>query len=256
MTSLPLMAVHDVFEGTVIGRLNRFVVEVRSGSRRLCASINNTGGLLDFLTPGRKAFLLPHLKHLKTDCSLFAVEESMGAALIDTQLQMRAFESALRAQRIDWLGDHCIVARNARLGRSVVDYLLRSDDGEAYLEVKSAVLKEGKYAMYPDCPTAGGRRHVAELTGHVGRGGRAYILLTAALPGGAAFKPSATRDPELCRLLAAAQRSGVALKAINIMYDPRESCVHMADANFPVEFERLSEEGHGVLAPERHTALH
>jgi len=79
-------------------------------------------------------------------------------ALIDNQLQMKAFEKSLEANLIPWLLGCHILKRNAKLGASRIDYLLDCNGKKVYLEVKSAVLREGDYAMYPDCPSDRGRK--------------------------------------------------------------------------------------------------
>ena len=235
MKGVSLLSIQDPVECTIVARLNRFVVEVQIGDCRYRASTNNTGRLLDFVVPGRKAFCTSHTRPMKTDFSLFAVEDSVAGALIDTQLQMRAFENGLSLGCIPWLEGFRMAKRNVRLGLSVVDYLLELGGQETYLEVKSAVLRDGEYAMYPDCPSARGRRHVRDLAGHARTGGKAVILFIAALPGVAAFKPNLLADPELQQLLVDARKAGVALKALNIIYEPDDSSVRMVNPDVPVE---------------------
>lgn len=235
MNTLPILAIDNPVECTIIGRLNRFVVEVESGGLRRRASTNNTGRLLDFIVPGKQAFCVRHARASKTDYSLFAIEDSGAGALIDTQLQMRAFENALACGHIPWLEGYCTVKRNPQLGDSVTDYLLESKGGKAYLEVKSAVLRDGEYAMYPDCPTARGRRHIRDLTDYARSGGKAFILFVAALPGVVAFKPNKQADPELHELLLTARQCGAILKALNIIYAPKDSAVFLVNADLPVE---------------------
>jgi sugar fermentation stimulation protein A len=190
--------------------------------------------LREFIVAGRRAYCLRHESRLKTDYRLFAIEEWEQGALIDTQLQMRAFENALETGLIPWLEGYRVVRRNARLGDSLIDYLLEGEGNEAYLEVKSAVLRDGDHAMYPDCPSLRGQRHVRELTEHEKGGGKSIILFVAALPGVRAFKPNKDADPVLCDLLIKALRAGVVVKALNIIYEPRESSVCMVTSDLPV----------------------
>ena len=233
--TLPLLRVPDRVDCTIIARLNRFVIEVQVGDRRCRASTDNTGRLLDFVVPGRKAYCVPHARPMKTDYSLFAIEDSGAGALLDTQLQMRSFEEALSAGRIPWLEGYRMAKRNIRLGDSVVDYLLERGDETTYLEVKSAVLRDGRYAMYPDCPSVRGRRHVREIACHARAGGKAIILFIAALPAVTALKPNRQADPELYELLVDARKSGVALKALNIIYEPENSVIWLVNPDLPVE---------------------
>ncbi|MDP3879458.1 MAG: DNA/RNA nuclease SfsA, partial [Dehalococcoidales bacterium] len=144
------------------------------------------------------------------------------------------FEKALEMRLIPWLDDCRSFRRNARLGDSVIDYLLEGDGEQVYLEVKSAVLRQGHYAMYPDCPSARGRRHIRELTQHVSEGGRAIILFIAALPGVTAFKPNQSGDPELCDLLAEARKAGVELRSIGMYYHPEDSYLYLSSPDLRV----------------------
>ncbi len=163
------------------------------------------------------------------------MEEPPLTAIIDTQLQMKAFERCLELGAIPWLAGYVLQRRNARLGDSLIDYLLEHDGKPVYLEIKSAVLREGLYAMYPDCPTSRGRRHVGELITLARSGGNAVMLFIAALPCVSTFKPYHTGDPEMHRLLIEADRSGVMLKAISMAYRPRGSSVCLLNTDLPVE---------------------
>ncbi|MBI2858264.1 MAG: DNA/RNA nuclease SfsA, partial [Chloroflexi bacterium] len=151
-----LLGIPSAVECGIIDRLNRIVVRVEHGGKVFRASINNTGRLHEFIVAERRAFCIPHDAHLKTDFRLFAIEETGKGALIDTQFQMAAFEKALESGLVPWLSGYRMVRRNAPLHRSLIDYLLEGDGGVVYLEVKSAVLRGGDYAMYPDCPTERG----------------------------------------------------------------------------------------------------
>jgi sugar fermentation stimulation protein A len=117
----PILGIDGSIECTIVARLNRFVIEVQFGKRNYRASTNNTGRLVGFVTPGRKAYCRPHSRPSGTDFSLFAVQDSSAGALIDTQLQMRAFEKAVAFQYIPWLAHYRLVRRNVTLGDSVFD---------------------------------------------------------------------------------------------------------------------------------------
>lgn len=230
-----ILKIDHAIECVIVKRLNRFVVQVQVQGNSYRASINNTGRLLEFLVPDRRGFCVRHEKHLKTDFHLFAIEERGVGALIDTQLQMRTFERALETGMIPWLRGYRTLRRNAPLEDSLVDYLLGNDDEEVYLEVKSAVLRDGGYAMYPDCPSLRGQKHIRTLTRYRRGGGKAFILFMAALPEVSAFKPNQPADPELYRLLVEAQRAGVAVKALNIVYQPDNSSISLANPDLPVD---------------------
>lgn len=233
--TVPLLSVDDVQICRIIQRLNRFVVRVEIQGKTSLAHINNTGRLLEFLIQGKKAFCFPTKTGGTTACRLFAVEESGLGALIDTQLQMKAFEKMVEKEVLPWLTGFRIQRRNPRLDNSVLDYLLKDKSTEIYLEVKSAVLREGHFAMYPDCPTTRGQRHVQDLTRYAQGGGRALIVFMAALPQVAAFKPHIAGDPILSRLLQKAQSVGVKVRAVGLHYAPQDSMIHLFDPDLRVD---------------------
>ena len=141
---------------------------------------------------------------------------------------------------IPWLGGCTVLRRNVRLGDSLIDYLLASPDGHLYLEVKSAALRQGSLASYPDCPSARGRKHVRELRALVERGGIGIIVFVAALPDVAGFAPNWSADPELCQVLVEANRAGVQLRAIGMQYNPEDSCVYLYNPDLEVALQALA----------------
>ena len=229
-----LLEIRSWIECSIVKRLNRFVVEVYVSGGITRAYINNTGRLKEYMARNRRAFCL--LKEGgKTSYRLFAVEDQGFAALIDTQLQMRAFEAALSRNMISWFTGCRVIKRNPRLGDSVLDYLVECGGRRVFVEVKSAVLRgDHIYAMYPDCPTLRGRRHIKELINHVIGGGYAAIVFIAALPGVKAFKPYREGDPVIEELLGEAIRRGVIIKALSMYFDPHRSTINLDNPDLPV----------------------
>lgn len=225
--SMPLLTVEHVKNCRIIQRLNRFVVKVEIKKQIHLAHINNTGRLQEFLVHGKKAYCFKTNTGGTTDFRLFAVKETGLGALIDTQLQMKAFEKMVDAEALPWLKGFRIHKRNPRLGRSLLDYLLKDGGTEIYLEVKSAVLRDGDFATYPDCPTTRGQRHVRELTRYAQGGGKAVIVFMAALPQVTAFRPYLPGDPILHELLRKAKAEGVNIRAIGLHFNPEDSAIHL-----------------------------
>ena len=251
--TMSLLHFEDASPCTIIERVNRFVVAVEVAGQRRRAWINNTGRLKAFMQPGTTGYCLPR-NDGKTDVRLFAVADDKEAALIDTRFQMDAFERAVEQHRVPWLDGYTIKQRDAPLGDSRIDYLLTNGEQHCYLEVKSAVLRSGQTAMYPDCPSTRGQRHVAELIGHVEQGGRATLLFVAALPGVSAFMPNRGADEKLAGLINQAWQRGVAVRAIGLCYLPEAGDVVLWDDDLPVLLpsdcisDTWVEEGRGTRA--------
>jgi sugar fermentation stimulation protein A len=231
---IPLLAIPNALSCRIVERINRFVVKIEIGGNARRAHITNSGRLHEFLVRGRAGFCFETPDAPKTAFRLFAVEEKGLGAVIDTQLQMKAFEAAQRKDLIPWLKGACLIRRNARLGDSLLDYLFDRCGKPVYVEVKSAVLKEGEFAMYPDCPTLRGQRHVKELMHWVKEGGTAFILFVAALPFVTGFKPCRPADPRLCDLLEKARYVGVQVKAMGLYFQPVDSSLSLYDPDLVV----------------------
>ncbi len=233
----PLLSLENPIECRIVQRINRFVVEVQIGAGRYRAWINNTGRLLEFLEPGRAAFCLRRQSPGKTTHRLFAIRDGTLGALIDTQFQMRAFESCVMEDLLPWLPGCQRFKRNVRLGTSLIDYRMECATGQVYVEVKSAALRQGRYASYPDCPSLRGRKHVRELLEHAARGGKAHIVFIAALPGAGGFIPNPSADAPLSALLAAASRSGVDIRSIGMYYHHRKCSIDLFDPDLPIDLQ-------------------
>ena len=208
---------------TFIERLNRFVALVRVNGEMKRALVTNTGRLEEFMVPGRNAFCTPKSGG-KTDFVLVAFEDLEGkGAIIDTRTQARAFERAVELNLIPWLKDCRIKRKEVTVGKSRLDYLFECPEGEIYAEMKSAVLRggeRGEYAMYPDCPSLRGQRHIRELIELSRAGKRAMVFFIGAMPGVRKFRSYGKGDPEIARLLREAKSAGVEIRALSISLLP------------------------------------
>ena len=213
----------NVIPCTFLKRLNRFVALVKVDGKERRALLTNTGRLEEFMVPGRKAFCTPK-NGGKTDFVLVAFEDLNGkGAIIDTRTQAKAFEKAVELNLVPWLRDCRIKRKEVRIGNSRLDYLFECPKGEVYAEMKSAVLRggeRGEYAMYPDCPSIRGQKHVRELIELARSGKRAMIFFIGAMPGVEKFRPYENGDPEIARLLTEAREAGVEIHALSISLLP------------------------------------
>ena len=177
-------------ECKIVKRIDRFVVEVEIDGKIEKAHVNNTGRLKEYMVNDRKAYCI-RIKPRKTGYRIFAVKDGKDAALIDTQLQMRAFEKCLELKAIPWL-DCMNFKRNQRVNGSVIDIFCSVQS--LFIWKLSAAMRIGDTAMYPDCPTQRGRRHVMELVKVCGKY-TTCILFIAAVPEVKALRPNREADP-------------------------------------------------------------
>jgi len=229
-----VLKLEEIIPCSIVRRVNRFIVEVEIGGEIFPASTNNTGKLEGLMVHKRRAYCLRRVSS-KTRYRLIAVEDEGGSAIIDTHLQMKAFENAFNKSLIPWLNDYELLKRNPKVGKSMLDYLfLDKHNKNLYVEIKSAVLRRGDAASYPDCPSERGRRHVKELIKLVKNGERSAIVFIAGLPKISHFTPASDIDPEISRLLKIAHLNGVEIKAISMYFDPEKESIVLTNPDLPV----------------------
>ena len=240
-----LLGVLSVIPCKIIERLNKFVVKVKVKNKVIKASLNNTGRLEQFLVKGKEAYLLPLDSSLrpvssnlrpfrKTKFRLsFVKEDKHSASIIDTNLQMKCFEIALEKNLISWFRDAKILKRSVRLKNSLIDYLIQYQNRKLYLEIKSAVMKENNFAMYPDCPSIRGQKHIKDL---LTKPKNSIILFIAGMKNIKAFKPNRDADEKIYELLKIAKDKGVIIKAIQIYLDLKTKNIVLKDDNLKVVF--------------------
>ncbi len=209
----------DAYECVFIERRNRFVGLVSIDDSLVDVHITNTGRLSELLVRGRPCISY-RIKGSRLSYRLAGIRVNGGYAVVDTILQSRAFEKALEDSMLPWLEGCSIASKNPRVGDSLLDYKLSCPWGNVYIELKSAVLiGPNREAMYPDCPTLRGQRHIRQLIAMTKAGLKAMLVMVAGFPNARCFKPYRQGDPLVYELIAEAYVSGVDVKALSISMD-------------------------------------
>lgn len=167
--------------GRLVRRYKRFLADVElEGGDLVTAHCANPGAMLGLSMAGLRIWVEPNddpKRKLKYAWRLVEVDGAMAG--IDTAVPNRVVGEALRAGHIPELAAYATVRPEQRYGRqSRVDFLLQGDGlPDAYVEVKNVhLMREEGLAEFPDCVTARGARHLAELTDMVAAGNRAVML--------------------------------------------------------------------------------
>lgn len=208
-----------LIEGVLLARYKRFLADVRlADGATVTAHCPNTGAMLGVADPGRRCWVSrsddPRRKHAHT---LQAVEADGTMVGINTGLPNRLAEEAIRAGLFPELGPVDRLAREVRYGRnSRVDILLEATEGpdgpvpRRLVEVKNVhLVRQPGLAEFPDCVTARGAKHLAELADAVAEGAGAAMLYLVQRADADRLALAADLDPAYARAFEEARARGV-----------------------------------------------
>ncbi len=204
-----------LIEATLIRRYKRFLADIRlPDGQEVTAHCPNPGAMLGLKDDGARIWVEPNndpRKKLKYAWRLV----DLGAghlAGIDATLPNRVVAEALKAGRIPELTGYGTIRPEQRYGQnSRIDFLLGEPGRpDAYVEIKNVHLRrDGDWAEFPDCVTARGAKHLAELSRIAADGGRAVMLYLVQRTDCARFRLAPDLDPAYARAFDAARAAGV-----------------------------------------------
>lgn len=197
-----------------VERVNRFCVTVWIEDAEVDAHLPNSGRLTELLTSGRRCWVHPvSSPHRKTAFDLKLVEYSGILVSVDARLPNPLFAEALEEKRLAPFQGYSGFDREVPLGESRIDFRLRTPSGLLWVETKSVTLVEDGVALFPDAPTARGRRHVQALVDAVREGTEAAIVFIVQRPDARSFAAADAADPAFGEILRSAADAGVGLYA-------------------------------------------
>ncbi len=206
----------NLIEGRLIQRENRFRAAVEVSGQMASAHVANSGRLRELLTPGRRVWLADGASSRpgsprKTAYDLVLVECEGALVSIDARVPNRLFAEALAPTW--WVGGEARLVPEARRGASRLDFRLARGDRSAWVEVKSVTLARDRVALFPDAPTARGRRHLEALAQAAAQGDEAAVVFIVQRGDAESFSPNAEADPAFAQRLAEVAAQGVAVRA-------------------------------------------
>ncbi len=205
-----------------LSRLNRFSLLVRVEGKEEVAHLPNPGRLSDVLVPGREILLRLGGKGRRTSWTAVAADLGPFLVSLDSTLPNRAFPRFLAGGILPELRGLKILAKEPRLGPGRADFLLGSGKRRVWVEVKSVTLVEDGVALFPDAPTARGRRHLLSLAERVRAGEEAFVVFVIQRPDAQKFGPNAKVDPHFAQAFCAALEAGVEARAVVCSFDGKD----------------------------------
>jgi sugar fermentation stimulation protein A len=199
--------------GVLLRRYQRFLADIRlPDGTAVTAHCPNPGAMLGLAEPGLEVWLAPVAdprRRLAWSWELTRAGDHLVG--INTGRPNALAVEAIAAERIPELAGYASLRREVRYGlRSRVDLLLTAPGRPiCYVEVKNVHLRRGRLAEFPDCVTARGARHLAELAAMCAQGHRAAMLYVVQRGDCEAFGIAADLDPVYDRAFREARAGGV-----------------------------------------------
>lgn len=217
------MSFGRLLRATLVARPKRFLALVRTREGVVRAACRDPGRLEELLVPGAELRLrrVPPSPSRRTGFDLVLARRGRVWVSLVPVLANDVFAVALGRGDAAGLREARVAAREARAGRSRLDFVLTRRGRRVWTEVKSVGLVRAGVALFPDAPTARGARHVRELAALARAGERAQVVFIVQRGDARAFAPFTERDPEFARALVAAARAGVRVRAYACRVDPR-----------------------------------
>ncbi|BCO10342.1 sugar fermentation stimulation protein [Desulfolithobacter dissulfuricans] len=210
---------------TLIKRYKRFLADVllEDGSE-LTVHCPNSGSMRGCSTPGSPVIISdsgnPERKYRWT---LEMVREKGVWIGVNTNLTNKLVYEALRTGVIDDFGQIHTIRPEVRVSdRSRLDFVLESDAGQVYIEVKNCSLVENGRALFPDAVTARGTKHLEELALLRKNGAQAAVLFCVQRADGAWFAPADEIDPLYADTLRKVSDQGVRILAYRAEVQPNQ----------------------------------
>lgn len=215
-----------LLRGTLLRRYQRFLADVRLEDGALVtAHCPNPGAMTSSADPGRPVLLSDHGADSgrKLRYTWEAIRMPSAWVNVNAARANRVVAAALAGGAIEELRGYTGVRPEAPLGRSGrVDFLLTAPRrADCYVEVKSATLRVGQAALFPDARSERAVRHVLELARLARRGRRAVLLFLVGRADCRSVGPADHVHPEYGAALRKAARQGLELLAYQARVSPR-----------------------------------
>jgi len=214
-------------EGRLIRRYKRFLADIQLPEGVVTAACPNTGSLMGCCEPGSRVWLSESDSASRKYRHTWEIVE-VGKVMvgINTGLPNKLVSEAIVEGVIGELSGYDTVRREVRYGEeaSRVDFVLESPDREAcYVEVKNVTAAATRgIALFPDCVSERGSRHLRELIRMKAQGVRTVQLYCVQRGDVKEVRPADGIDHEYGRALREAIAAGVEVLAYRAKVGPDE----------------------------------
>lgn len=214
--------------GVLVRRYKRFLADVLlPDGQTLTVHCPNSGSMRGCSTPGAPVLISHNANpQRKYPWTLEMVREPPGWIGVHTGRTNGLVREALENGVIDDFGAIKAITPEVRVSAaSRLDFLLDTEAGPVYLEVKQCSLVEEGVALFPDAVTSRGAKHIRELARLVTGGAGAAVLFCVVRGDALRCAPAARIDPVYAATVAWAVGQGVRFLAYQAEVSPNQVCL-------------------------------
>ena len=209
----------EILPAEFLSRPNRFIAHVRLEGEEVVCHVKNTGRCRELLVPGAKVWLeRGRSPARKTAYDLVTVEKGSRLVNMDAQAPNKIFgEWAMNLEP-----GILSIRPEVTFLDSRLDFLLETERGKHFVEVKGVTLERDGHVLFPDAPTERGVRHLHTLMQAVEQGHRATVFFVVQMADVLDFSPNDDTHPAFGAALRQAAAAGVQVLAYSCHVTPQE----------------------------------
>lgn len=222
-----------LISGQLIKRYKRFLADVQlDDGSHVTVHCPNPGAMMGIKDPGMTVWLqgIPPEKRKKLDYTWELVEIDGNFVGVNTQHPNRLVKDALEQKRIEPFQSYDRIRPEVKIDNGTrIDFLLEKEGAVPfYLEVKNVHWKQGDWAVFPDCVTKRGTKHLHALMSLVDQGYRAGMLYVVQRSDCRGVTLAHDIDPDYANAACKALEKGVEVWAYNCSLSQTEIHLHRA----------------------------
>ena len=224
------MKYSNIIEGVFISRPNRFIAYVEIQNKTEKVHVRNTGRCKELLIKGVTVILSEsNNEKRKTKYTLIAVYKNNDRKFlvnIDSIAPNIVLYESIKHKKLEDFLDVTSLKREVTYKNSRFDLYFEKDGKKCFAEIKGVTLLKDGVAMFPDAPTARGKKHLNELIEAKKSGYNTYIIFLVQIENIDLFKPNWETDSEFSKTLLKAKEKGVNIIAYNSLLKADEIDIH------------------------------
>lgn len=212
-------------QGILVKRYKRFLADISlpDGSE-LTVHCPNSGSMRGCSTPGSPVIISKsdNLKR-KYAWTLEMVQAGNIWIGVNTSITNKLVHEAMENGIIDDFGIIESIRPEIKVSdKSRLDFLLQTQSGPVYLEVKNCSLVENNTVLFPDAVTTRGTKHLHELHRLQSNKIQTAVLFCIQRSDGHCFSPASSIDPDYSATLKKVEKKGVKVLAYRATVEPNQ----------------------------------